>query len=330
MNIIKDDFMPAGMRAAIESVQRYQEILRPTIEAVNRYNQIVEPITRIATQITASIRPIHDVISKVDIPKMIGLSESISNYMSAVNNQVASFTSPILDWFEKIYTPPIYTLIQEVGQLSQRIIDVKKYNRVYIQEMYNARWFPYAGWVTGYSLGLEIQEILEHTRNGSKSRVQKIDKAIYNFYTPQLLKEIKKYWKTTELPNHIKKIMCQAIDAYNRKEYALTAITLSSLWQTIIFELCNDNSGHKDKQTKENFKALTQWNGQEEMIDTYFDEYIMYDCRSVDAVKDDVPGRNAFAHGWYSKYPSKKAALNAILFTDFLLDMDRLDNTEVA
>ena len=191
-----------------------------------------------------------------------------------------------------------------------------------MQEMYNARWFPYTGWVTGYSLGLEIQDILEHTRQGSKNRVKKIDKAILDFYSPSVLKEIKKYWRSTELPNHIKKIMCQAIDAYNRKEYALTAITLSSLWQTIIFELCNDNSGHKDKQTKENFKALTQWNGQEEMIDTYFDEYIMYDCRSVDAVKDDVPGRNAFAHGWYSKYPSKKAALNAILFTDFLLDLE--------
>ena len=322
--------MPAGMRAAIESVQRYQELLRPAIEAVNRYNQIAEPFTRIANQVAATMRPIYDAASKIDIQKFVGIYETMTNYMNAISAQAAVLNSPILDWFEKIYTPPVYTIIEQLGQLSVNILDVKRYNRVYMQEMYNARWFPYTGWVTGYSLGLEIQDILEHTRQGSKNRVKKIDKAILDFYSPSVFKEIKKYWRSTELPNHIKKIMCQAIDAYNRKEYALTAITLSSLWQTIIFELCNDNSGHKDKQTKENFKALTQWNDQEEMIETYFDEYIMYDCRSVDAVKDDVPGRNAFAHGWYSKYPSKKAALNAILFTDFLLDMDRLDNTEVA
>lgn len=330
MSIIKYDLMSDGMRAAIESAQRYQELLRPAIEAVNRYNQIAEPFTRIANQVAATMRPIYDAASKIDIQKFVGISETMTNYMNAISAQAAVLNSPILDWFEKIYTPPVYTIIEQLGQLSVNILDVKRYNRVYMQEMYNARWFPYTGWVTGYSLGLEIQDILEHTRQGSKNRVKKIDKAILDFYSPSVLKEIKKYWRSTELPNHIKKIMCQAIDAYNRKEYALTAITLSSLWQTIIFELCNDNSGHKDKQTKENFKALTQWNDQEEMIETYFDEYIMYDCRSVDAVKDDVPGRNAFAHGWYSKYPSKKAALNAILFTDFLLDMDRLDNTEVA
>lgn len=314
--------MSDGMRAAIESAQRYQELLRPAIEAVNRYNQIAEPFTRIANQVAATMRPIYDAASKIDIQKFVGISETMTNYMNAISAQAAVLNSPILDWFEKIYTPPVYTIIEQLGQLSVNILDVKRYNRVYMQEMYNARWFPYTGWVTGYSLGLEIQDILEHTRQGSKNRVKKIDKAILDFYAPSVLKEIKKYWRSTELPNHIKKIMCQAIDAYNRKEYALTAITLSSLWQTIIFELCNDNSGHKDKQTKENFKALTQWNDQEEMIETYFDEYIMYDCRSVDAVKDDVPGRNAFAHGWYSKYPSKKAALNAILFTDFLLDLE--------
>ena len=127
MNIIKDDFMPAGMRAAIESVQRYQELMRPTIEAVNRYNQIVEPITRMASQMTASIRPIYDVIPKIDIPKMVGISESISNYMSAVNIQVASFTSPMLDWFEKIYYKSMQKL--ENDKTTQRISNYKKKNK---------------------------------------------------------------------------------------------------------------------------------------------------------------------------------------------------------
>ena len=48
----------------------------------------------------------------------------------------------------------------------------------------------------------------------------------------------------------------------------------------------------------------------------------MYSCYSVEEVIDDVPGRNSSAHSWYSEYPSKKAALNAILFTDFLLRLE--------
>ena len=35
----------------------------------------------------------------------------------------------------------------------------------------------------------------------------------------------------------------------------------------------------------------------------------------------DVPGRHSFAHAWYTKYPTRKSALNAILFTDFLLSL---------
>ena len=59
---------------------------------------------------------------------------------------------------------------------------------------------------------------------------------------------------------------------------------------------------------------------------SFFDEYIMYNCESVEEVKEDVPGRNSSAHSWYNKYPSRKAALNAILFTDFLLDIEPLEH----
>ena len=55
--------------------------------------------------------------------------------------------------------------------------------------------------------------------------------------------------------------------------------------------------------------------------------YIFYDCNSSTDVIDDVPGRHGVAHSYYQKYPSKKAALNAILFADFLMKI-KIDDAE--
>ena len=48
----------------------------------------------------------------------------------------------------------------------------------------------------------------------------------------------------------------------------------------------------------------------------------------MDDIKDDVPGRHPVAHSWYNSYPSKKMALNAILFTDCLINISELQTME--
>lgn len=48
---------------------------------------------------------------------------------------------------------------------------------------------------------------------------------------------------------------------------------------------------------------------------------MFYDCREKEAVKENVPGSHGVAHGWYSRYPTRKAALNAIAFTDYLIQL---------
>ena len=55
----------------------------------------------------------------------------------------------------------------------------------------------------------------------------------------------------------------------------------------------------------------------------FFEQFIAYHCDCQEQAKVDVPGRNAVAHGWFVGYPTRKAALNAILFTDFLLNIER-------
>ena len=67
---------------------------------------------------------------------------------------------------------------------------------------------------------------------------------------------------------------------------------------------------------------LIDENGYDEIFDSFCEEFIFYDCRKPGDVIADVPGRHGIAHSWYDKYPSKKMALNAILFTDFLLHLE--------
>ena len=122
--------------------------------------------------------------------------------------------------------------------------------------------------------------------------------------------------------------MRQAVQAYYRKEYAITVVMLSTMWEGIIYEKAHDARGKNGKRTKNNFEKLIEQNDFDALFQSFFDEYIMYDCRSTEQVIDDVPGRNSSAHSWYNKYPSKKAALNAILFTDFLLKLEPITNED--
>ena len=45
----------------------------------------------------------------------------------------------------------------------------------------------------------------------------------------------------------------------------------------------------------------------------------------VDDVIDGVPNRHGVSHSWYRSYPSKKASLNAIMLTDYILRLEPLD-----
>ena len=45
----------------------------------------------------------------------------------------------------------------------------------------------------------------------------------------------------------------------------------------------------------------------------------IYDTANEDII-EGVPGRNGCLHGQYKKYPNKKASLNAILLTDFIIN----------
>jgi hypothetical protein len=216
----------------------------------------------------------------------------------------------------------VYEELQEECNLTQQ--EIEEFKKKYLAELYDAHWIPYLGLNADVSFMADIYEVLKSTRK-SKSRTQKIDRVILEYYSKNLIEEIKKSWRCKGLPNHITRMLHQAVQAYYRREYALTVVMMATLWEGIIYKKAHDPRGKSGKRTMQNFEKLRSENAMDISLGDYFKKYIFYDCRKIEDCLPDVPGRNSAAHGYYSEYPTRKAALNAIMVTDFLLSLDSLN-----
>ncbi len=313
------------MRAAIQSIQIYQETLRPAIEAAN-----------LAQSALAGIKPILQwyennnyaavaarTISMSSAIQMASIVDSINivQQNSAFNIIQDTFVSPAMKWLTSFDFNPIHTFLETFANSYKIDFNKDLYEKYYCEQMYLLRWFPYAGSVLNASYMSQVNEIWNHTKSGSKNRAKQTDKVVFSFYSKSEIESIRKSWAKLGLPRYLTRILNQAVQAYYRGEYAMTVCSLTTLWEGIICDKINDPSYRKSNKTKENLEKLVDENGYDEVFYSFCDEFIFYNCSSSKEVKDDVPGRHSTAHCWYDKYPTKKAALNAILFTDFLLNL---------
>ena len=270
----------------------------------------------LAANLMKSVQPLFD--------NTFALGDTIKNIVSLYPFDIADrIQFPIQQLLQGIDFTPLYSVLETL-----KGFDLSRYrkrlNKIILAETYDARWFPHALCVDDREMVMDFWDILDTTRK-SKSRVKKIDKLIYDTYSKNRIEQIKKNWREKDVPEHKMRMMHQAVQAYHRKEYAITVVMLSTLWEGIIYDKAKDKRGKKGRRTKEDFEKLISQTEYDTLFYSFFDEYIMYDCRSVEDVKEDVPGRNSSAHSWYTKYPSRKAGLNAILFTDFLLDLEPIE-----
>ena len=332
-------------------------MMSPILERQTKISAMMAPILKQQELLASITAPLQDIQSTLALKSMELISPAIQSYYKGISASISESIRPILDsykplmsdtltslvssyqfdWVDKIQIPirnyletidfsPLYSVFEAFKGL-----DVTKYrdklNKIAIAETYDARWFPHALCLDDQEMVIEFWSILDSTRK-SKNRIKKIDQLVFSRYDKNRIEGTKKAWRQKNIPEHKMRMMHQAVQAYHRKEYALTVVLLSTLWEGIIYDKTNDFRGKSGKRTKEDFKRLISQTDYDALFVSFFDEYIMYDCRSVAEVKEDVPGRNSSAHSWYSKYPSRKAGLNAILFTDFLINLEPLEEIE--
>lgn len=249
-----------------------------------------------------------------------GVYQRIIEAAERMINASDKMMSSLLSSFQSVMEQFDYTSILERMISVFEGIDFGLYNDVYLQALFEAKWFPYAEWNSTLDLSTEIGRILDEVQSRSK-REKCLDEAIFRYYTKTRIEKLRKQWRLKETNRVRVRIMNQAVYAYHRKEYVLTVNTLATLWEGIIQEKVNDVQYRQSRRTKENLSELIKENDYFEIFVDFFNEFVFYDCYGPDDVKEDVPGRHGIAHSWYKKYPSQKAALNAILITDFLLEL---------
>ena len=340
-----------SVKPSLELQQRILDSVKPAIDFQQRMDEIFEPVARSAesissmlaentmafndmqqklASITASSLAFHVDdsllhLASLDVPS--GLSESMRRVLESTSTWFSEQSWPTLDWLQSFDFSPLTETLQQLAVDERVLLQFDKINRVYQQALYESKWFPYPGWLVNRTLLREISDIISTSRGPSKRREQRIDKAVLTYYTDKVIKRIKQTWNNSDLDYVTRKILCQAINAFLRKEYALTISCLATKWDGLIYMKAHNVSASQRQRRRpsiirEELVGLIDYNGFELIPSDYYNQFITADCNSVDEIVDGVPNRNGEAHGWYKRYPNRKAALNAILLTDFLIMLE--------
>ena len=250
------------------------------------------------------------------------ISESYGN---AISNLVKS---PVFEWLNTLDVFPIHSILADLHLPEDGLLGrYDKLKEAYLTTLMECKWFPYAAWAADLNLFAEVGDIMATSRGASKRREKRIDQAILSYYDKTKIKAIKRAWRQMDIDSHIKRILGQAIEAHLRGEYALTISSLSTMWEGLIYIKANNatmQDRHRQRMeiTKKDLAALTESNDYNKIFSDYFDRFIVSQCNAVSDVVDGVPNRHGVSHSWYHKYPNKKASLNAILLTDFILSLE--------
>lgn len=298
----------------------------PATQAIGLFAKELSNWGRFAVESVELTRAIGK-LAYTGITEMNRLSSGLNNLIkSPAMAEIRTVTSMIGNWLQTIDFTPLISIVENIKKYGFEY-DYEDVDEIYLKAMFDARWFPYAAWVADFRMVDAIFDILDTSR-ASQNRIKRIDKLIFSYYDKEELMNLKRGWRKLNLPSYMTRILIQSIQAYNRKEYALTVATLSTLWEGIIQEKVKDDSYRVSKKTRDNLTKLIKENEFNDIFSSFCSEFIFYDCLNPEQVKADVPGRHSIAHCWYDTYPNRKVALNAIVFTDFLLRLKPLDKQE--
>lgn len=295
----------------IESEQNIKQIKEYKIDFNDELQKMLLP-NNIGEDFLSNIRPITENLNL--LPKSIRkLSFSMGKVTEAMN-------SLAIKWLQSIDFSPLQNVLKNIT----RGLDLEKLKALkqeFLQAMYECYWFPYVGSANSISLMTDVFDIIATSRGASKRREKRIDQVVFSYYTTTEIKNIKRQWKNSDLKPHIKKILGQAIEAHLRGEYVLTISCLASMWESLIYNRAGITTPLPQKKTKEEFKTLSERNGFDDVFSEFYDHLILGYVNSPEDVIEGVPSRNGCLHGHYRKYPNKKASLNAILLTDFIISL---------
>lgn len=325
--------LAAGAGAAIDAlqhsgtVQAFGELaIAANVPDYTFKNPLLE---RASLGMTAMFQSFNNSAAKLLADSVKGIINSFGSALTA------AIHSPVMDWIQSIDSSPIRSVLESLALEPDIFGRYEKFNQAYLRAMYECKWFPYSGWAADISMTAEISDIMATSRGASKRREKRIDKVILDYYNPKEIRFIKRIWRESDLEPHIKRILGQALEAHLRGEYALCISSLATMWEGLIYIKANNatmQDRHRQRMeiTKKELEDLTAANDYDKIFSDYFNTFIVSQCNKVDDIVDGVPNRHGVSHSWYHSYPSKKASLNAILLTDFIIGLEPLESNQAS
>lgn len=320
----------------LDEINRVQQQMAGTMKIM----QSIQPLYAIAEKIQRNMPLYAPTMAAFSNQAMYSNLAQINQIMST--KQQLSFVTAQLNTIKQM--PKILSWVEQIMSLrlpydsnideDEQSLSVGSFMKFYFHSLYNAKWFPMTMLDSKLTELKDIVNILSEEKSAD-NRTEILDGLILNYYTNEKIQSMIDLWQNNNYSGCHIRIISEAADDYLHGKYALTVIALATMWEQIIINIAkriDDISmpeGHVHGQRlKETFKEILQSCYYDDICSKYYNEFIMYQCFSPDELKEDTPGRNSIAHGWYKEYPSQKAALNAILFTDFLLGIEPNDVVE--
>lgn len=292
------------------------------LSGIQKSQPILANLNSALTHLFQWINELKQIITANAVDTILTISDTIKK--SIIDTGIVS---SIYTFAQDCLSP----LFEKLKELSDNLPEYEKFKARYdyfMKEMMKYKWFPFAGEIAPVEFLASVFNVFDTTKNG-KQRQRELDRLVFNHYNKTEIENIRKSWRGKCEKSCYITVMNQAVRAYYRKEYALVVCTLTSLWEGIIAQKAKIKLGRRDSKIKEGVNSLIQVNGFEPIYKQFCDEFIFYDCRSDEQAICDVPGRHSIAHGFYNKCPNMKAALNSILFTDFLLSVTEINDEEI-
>ena len=206
------------MRTAIESFQRYQDMIEVSNFAQAALASAQPALDWYENTYTATAMRSLNISAASKVASIVG-SIDILQQSTAITAMQGILDSPVMRWLDTFTYNPIYTFLDTFSTVFHVDIDKELYAKYYQEQMYMLRWFPYAGSVLNVNYVDKINHVWNQTREGSKNRTKQTDKVVFSFYSKNEVEAIRKSWAELELPKYLIRILNQAVRAYHRGEY---------------------------------------------------------------------------------------------------------------
>lgn len=302
-----------NLSKVIEGVSAVNQILadKKTSDSIHSMYKMADAASKTLSLLLFELpAQIDAAVNRTISSKVIASIESAVRNCSCALNDVLE--SPFVKWLNSIDISSIFIAWGVSPEESRQI------SKIYLNALYHAKWFPYLAYLSDVDLFIEINVILANNQISDRQKEEYIDEAILSYFTDERVRKIRDRWQDTISGYSLQRILCEAGDSFIRGEYYLTVSALVSLWEGIV----RSKTAEGTEKPKEGFKKLADGNGVDEVFSDFYCNWIRANCQKDSDLTEGIPNRHAVSHGrMLNSYPNKKAALNAILLTDFLLGL---------